>query len=387
MTSLPLPPRPSAWLPLFALFLTGLSAPFLISAQAPPPEVETRFGIRIVPGPMDTVLLKDYKPETSLVVPKTDIPKARFPVIDAHTHNWMSRIITPEDVDSWVKTMDDVGVEYTVVFTGSYGESFQRQVELFSHHKNRFQLWCSLDTEDIGAADYPKRVAAAVEECHRLGGRGIGEITDKGSGIQRDELPKRERLHFDDPRLDLAWQACARLNLPVNMHIADHPSAWQPLGPQQERTPDFQSFNLYGKDVLSYDELIASRDRLLLRHPKTTFIACHFSNQGNDFATLGKALDRFPNLYLDLSARDYEIGRQPRSAARFLARYQDRVLFGTDMERDPSMYRGWWRLLESDDEFMPGRIWWPYYGLQLPDTVLESIYRTTAKRLLNWEPW
>ena len=30
-----------------------------------------------------------------------------------------------------------------------------------------------------------------------------------------------------------------------------------------------------------------------------------------------------------------------------------------------SMYEGWWRLLESADEYMPGRIWWPYYGLAL----------------------
>jgi uncharacterized protein len=352
-----------------------------------PPETQTRFGIRITPGPMDEILLKDYEPDSSLVVPETEVPKARFRVIDAHTHNWMSRIITPEDVDDWVKTMDDVGVEYTIVFTDDYGEKFAKQIQLFAHHKDRFQLWCSLDTTNIDAPDYPQRVAAEVERCHQLGARGIGEITDKGSGIQRGTLPREKRLHFDDPRLDLAWQACARLNMPVNMHIADHPSAWQPLGPNQERTPMFQGFNLHGKDVLSYEELLASRDRMLEKHPNTKFIACHFSNQGNDLAALGKVLDRYPNLYLDLSARDYEIGRQPRTAAKFLAKYKDRVLFGTDMERAPSMYRGWWRLLETADEYIPGRIWWRYYGLELPDEVLRAIYRETALKVLNFEPW
>jgi hypothetical protein len=68
-----------------------------------------------------------------------------------------------------------------------------------------------------------------------------------------------------------------------------------------------------------------------------------------------------------------------------LARYKDRVLFGTDMERDPAMYRSWWRLLESADEYLPGRIWWRYYGLELPAPVLQSLYRDNAKRVLNWQ--
>jgi predicted TIM-barrel fold metal-dependent hydrolase len=174
------------------------------------------------------------------------------------------------------------------------------------------------------------------------------------------------------------------LRLPINLHIADHPSCWKPLGPRQERTPDFQSFNLYGKDVPSYEELLATRDRLLAKHPKTTFIACHFSNQGNDLASLGKTLDQFPNLMLDIAARDYEIGRQPRFATVFFKRYRDRLLFGTDMGRQQSMYVGWWRLLETADEYIPGRIWWRYYGLELPSDVLESVYQGNARRLLNW---
>ena len=73
------------------------------------------------------------------------------------------------------------------------------------------------------------------------------------------------------------------------------------------------------------------------------------------------------------------------SAARFLAQYKDRILFGTDMQRDPGMYRGWWRLLETGDEFIPGRIWWRYYGLELPADVLRAVYRDNARRLLNWQ--
>jgi len=336
---------------------------------------------------MDTILLKDYQPESSLIVPVTNVPKARFPVIDVHTHASQGRIRTKEDVDDWVRTMDEVGIEYTVVFTGAHGDRFQQYVDLFKHQSKRFQLYCSLYASNVTAPDYPQRAAAEIERCYQMGARGIGEVTDKGSGIQRDALPREQRLHFDDPRLDLAWQTCARLKMPVNFHIADHPSAWRPLGPNQERTPIFQTFNLHGKDVLSFEELMATRDRMLQKHPNTTFIACHFSNMGHDLAALSKVLDRFPGLYLDLSARDYEIGRQPRTAAAFLKKYKNRILFGTDMERDHAMYRGWWRLLETADEFIPGRIWWRYYGLELPDDVLRAIYRDNAKKVLNLTSW
>jgi predicted TIM-barrel fold metal-dependent hydrolase len=311
---------------------------------------QTKFGVSVQPGPMDTVLLKDYAPASSLVTSETKVTKARFPVIDVHAHTSQSRIKTAGDVADWVRTMNETGVETTIVFTGATGTEFDRQAELFKTHGKRFQVWCSLEGGDVNAPDWPERAARELDRCYRKGARGIGELTDKGSGMQQGALPRDKRLHPDDARLDPLWRKAAELKIPVNIHIADHPSCWKPLGPNQERTPDFQHFNLYGKDVLSYEELLTRRDRMLMRHRNTTFIACHLGNQGNDLTTLGKVLEQHPNLYLDISARDYEVGRQPRGAARFLAKYQDRVLFGTDMERAPSMYRSWWRLLETADE-------------------------------------
>ncbi len=367
------------------LFVAAAAALALIAAQRPE-EKTVKYGVRVQAGPMDTILLKDYAPESSLVAPETFVPKARYPVIDVHSHTSMSNIKTPADVDAWVRTMDEVGIEKSIVFTGATGAEFDRQAELYlKRYPTRFQLWCSLDTTNFDAPDYAERAVRELVRCYSKGARGVGELTDKGSGMQSASLPPGKRLHIDDPRLDPVWQKCAELKLPVNIHIADHPSCWRPLGPKQERTPDFQHFNLYGKDVLSYEELLARRDRLLARNPRTIFIACHLSNQGNDLAALAKALDRYPNLYVDISARDYELGRQPRNAARFLAWYSGRVLFGTDMGREKHMYQAWWRLLETADEYLPGRIWWRYYGLELPPPVLESLYRGNARKILNWD--
>jgi predicted TIM-barrel fold metal-dependent hydrolase len=333
------------------------------------------------------VLLKDYDPHPTLVTPVTKIDKAKFPTIDVHTHSHMCNIHTREDVNAWLRTMDEVGIETSAVFTDAIGDDFDQQAQLFKPFGKRFLIFCSMDARNIDAPEYSARVVRELERCVRNGARGLGELTDKGWGMQGDSkapLPRSLRMHPDDARLDPLWDKCADLKIPVNVHIADHPSCWQPLGPHQERTPDFQIFNLYGKDVPSYDELLSYRDRMVAKHPRTTFIAAHLGNQGNDLASLAKVLDRHPNFYVDIAARDYEVGREPRFALKFLTQYQDRVLFGTDMGRDKAMYQAWWRLLESGDEFIQGRLWWRLYGLEAPSPVLEKVYARNAKRILNW---
>jgi len=380
---------------VFILLAGGAAFLGAQTQKDPAPKRVVKYGVPVVAGPMDSVLLKDYAPDSSLVVPQTKVDIARFTVIDVHSHSKMNNIKTADDVRKWVKIMDDVGIETSVVYLDAIGDEFEKTAALFRPYGKRFILYCSIDTHDIGAPDYPQRAVRELERCYRNGARGVGELSDKGWGViggmaAADEgfknTPQKLRMHPDDPRLDAFWEKCAELKLPVSLHVADHPSAWQPLGPHQERTPDFQTFNLYGKDVPSYQELLNMRDRAIAKHPHTTFVACHLGNQGNDLASLAKVLDRYPNLYVDIAARDYELGREPRTALKFLTKYKDRVLFGTDMGNDPAMYRGWWRLLETADEYIPGRIWWRLYALELPDPVLKAIYRDNALRILNWKP-
>ncbi|MFC2081245.1 amidohydrolase family protein [Bacteroidota bacterium] len=333
-------------------------------------------------GPMDGILLKDHAPRSTLVTRETFVPKAKYPVIDSHVHV-VGR--TPEEVAEWVRTMDEVGMETSLVLTGATGMEFDALADsLTKAYPGRFRLYCGMDRSDIDSQDYSERIVAELVRCYSKGACGVGEISDKGYGITRDpDISPEKRLHPDDPRLDAFWEKCAELKMPVNLHVADHPSSRTPLDVYQERSPDYQHFNLFGKDVPSHDELIARRNRTLKNHPKTIFIACHLGNQGHDLARLGQAMDMYPNLYLDTSARDYELGRTPRASAAFLTKYQDRILFGTDMGREKSMYQIHWRLFETADEYIVGRAGWRYYGLELPTTVLESIYRSTAKRIFN----
>ncbi len=339
-------------------------------------------GVDAAPGPMDTILVRDYAPRSSVVTRQSFKPKARYPAIDCHIHVVASN---PGEVAEWVKTMDEVSIEKSIVLTEATGAAFDALVKLLPEaHPGRFLLFCGIDLTDIENPDYSKRIVAELERCHRMGAQGVGEVIDKGFGIAEDPaLAPNKRLHIDDPRLDPFWEKCAELGMPVNLHAADHPSCWTQLDVYQERSPDYQHFNMFGKNVPSYEEMISMRNRVVEKHPKTLFIACHLGNQGHDLEKLSTELDKYPNLFLDTSARDYEIGRTPRASARFLTKYRDRVFFGTDQGRERSLYQIHWRLLESADEYFEGRVGWRYYGLELPDQVLKSLYHGNAARIFK----
>ena len=68
----------------------ALAAAVAVLLARPALDKKMRYGVYVEPGPMDAILLKNYKPESSLVVPETRIEKARFPVIDVHTHSFMN---------------------------------------------------------------------------------------------------------------------------------------------------------------------------------------------------------------------------------------------------------------------------------------------------------
>jgi hypothetical protein len=113
------------------------------------------------PNPMDSILLKDYHPDTSLVVPQTQVLKPRFPAIDVHSHVYAT---TPEQVAEWVRTMDETGVQATVILSGATGDKFDHLVELYAKaHPGRFVLFCGVDTTNIEASDYPERAARELE--------------------------------------------------------------------------------------------------------------------------------------------------------------------------------------------------------------------------------
>jgi predicted TIM-barrel fold metal-dependent hydrolase len=163
--------------------------------------------------------------------------------------------------------------------------------------------------------------------------------------------------------------------------LSAHPD-WHFWPPQVDGEPDSPGFP-------RFDDIIEAFDRLLGRHPDTTFIGAHVGCAAEDLARVSSMLQRHSNLSVDISARIAELGRQPYSAREFITAHADRVLFGTDEGYDPAMYRIHYRFLETKDESFdysldepPPQGRWQIHGLGLPEDVLRKVYAGNAQRLI-----
>ena len=338
----------------------------------------------------DKFLLKDYRPKSVYRTPKTEIARAKYPVTDVHCHGARPIDRLPE----WVKVMDAAGIEKAVIFTGaSTPERFADVRQPYAKYPGRFDVWCGFDFTGGDQPGFGPNAVKALEECHRLGAMGVGDVSDKGWGFRASgggrgaTRPPTPGPHADDPRMDALWDACARLGMPINIHVSDPYWSYLPMDKTNDGLMNGYTWRIDEKQpgILGHDGLIQSLEGAAKKHPKTMFIACLLANLDYDLTRLGQMFDRNPNLFADISARFAETAPIPRFVNRFFQKYPDRVLYGTDMAYNQRMFSTTFRILESEDEHFYERdlnfnfdYHWPLYGLGLPDAVLRKVYRDNA---------
>jgi uncharacterized protein len=330
--------------------------------------------------------IRDYKPRSTLVVPQHPVPRAKFPVVDVHGHP--PSPTGAADYERVVKAMDSLNVRVMVYAQGNSSDRIPGLVDAVKKSPNpdRMVIFTNLTIRDVGPG-FGARAAAQLEADVKAGAAGLGEIM-KGFGLTARKADG-SRLKLDDPELDPIWQACARLNIPAFIHTGDPAEFFQPLDYNNERWlemalfPDRRYFDR--SRFPPFDDLMAERDRLFARHPKTTFIIAHMGWHANDLGRLGAMFDRMPNLYTEVGAILYDLGRQPRMARDFFVKYQDRILFGKDSYQ-PDEYPYYWRVFETNDEYFDYyrdyHAFWKLYGMGLPDVVLKKVYYGNALKLI-----
>lgn len=332
---------------------------------------------------IDELKLKDYRPVSIFRVPVSDVQRARFPVIDVHTHDYAR---TDADLDEWVRKMDTLGIRKTIILSGRTGQAFDEIVKRYSRYPDRFDVWCGFDFSDFEKPGWIDRAIRELERCKEMGAKGVGEISDKGRGVVFSRKGSADAMHIDDPRITPLLRKCGELGMPVNVHVADPIWAYLPIDSLNDGLVSASRWRIDMKPgMLDHPQLLATLENAAGNSPGTTFIACHLANCDFDLERLGSLFDRYPNLYADISARYYQTASIPRRVKAFYTRYGDRLLYGTDMSTDIRMYRFTFRVLQTADEHFYFRYTyhWPLYGLDLSDDVLRKIYHDNASRLLN----
>jgi len=336
--------------------------------------------------------------------------------IDAHAH------ISPELTSEALAFYRRFGVEVAVNVSGrTPGDGLEESVEAARGSRGRLYFMCNVPWIVPGPSprpfpvDHPRFVELAIaslERCRELGGvafkipkvLGLGAVRSDGSLVP-----------VDDPILDPIFDRAGELGMPVLIHSGDPQAFFERPTPENERYEELRehpAWSFYGTGAPSWEDVFSQYERRVARHPSVTFIGAHFGNCPEEPARVAAMLERYPNLNVDTAARIPEIGRHdPDELREIFVRFQDRILFATDLGygldmlgrkrvvlgsggREPStdgdaegFFRSTWRFFETRELGIPsptpiqGR--WTISGLGLPREALEKIYHGNAERLLG----
>ncbi len=350
------------------------------------------------PRHLRRIYLDEFRPTSELKTPQHILKRAKFPCVNVHTHPGR---LTDRQIDEMVGVMDQSNIAVSISLDGRAGPRFAEHGQrLTERHPGRFVVFVRMDyigsadpdqlaTWDVHKPGFGLRMADRLSDAVRQGAAGLKLIKSLGLSL-RD--PQGKLIKPDDRRFDPVWQRAGELKIPVLWHCADPVAFFRPSDEKNERWEELYrhpEWSFYGRDFPSHQELIDARNRVIARHPQTTFLCAHMADIPEDLAKLGGYLDRYPNMFVEIAARVAELGRQPYTARRFFLKYADRILFGTDGVPPVSELIPHWRFLETWDESFPyednpfpPQGLWNIYGLGLPDDVLKNVYYENAARLI-----
>jgi predicted TIM-barrel fold metal-dependent hydrolase len=348
---------------------------------------------------------------SSAVASPVDTPRrferASFPVFDVHTH------IEPSATARALAIFDERNVRMAVNLSGGApGDGLEEALAQQQASGGRIIPFCLVDWRGVGDPGWLSGAIATLEGCAARGVKGwkIPKVLGLAAGDGRGN-----RLRVDDPQLDPLFERAGALGLVVLIHSGDPRAFFDPPTPDNERWDELRvhpNWSFAHPRFPRWTEVLTEFENRVLRHPNTRFIGAHFGNAAEDPDRVERLLERAPHYYIDTAARIPEFGRHdPERMRRFFLRWQDRILFGTDLGLGPDprdlmlgstgeapptpaeVTRFWtatFRYFETRDRRfehptpIQGR--WTIDGIGLPPDVLRKVYGANAARLLG-VPW
>lgn len=311
-------------------------------------------------------------------------------VIDCHVHLWVLRnTVTPELIQkqrtALLETIKQSGINSMYIFSGNNDAALtlkQRNPDRF--HAGGYIPWSS-STESLKVKDWDKYITS----LKLRGYAGVGEMGSK-TALRSVHTP------LDSEYYKGFWEACEKQDFPVLCHVGDVEDFWY-----EDKTPQWakdRNWGYYNGDYPSLQELYTEVENILDKHPDLKVTFCHFLFMSPDIERIDQFLSDYPNACLDLSLGVelmYNISQNRDEYRDFFRRYDDRILFGTDIGMSntlPEHLARIWLIrnfLETDEQFHTvqeadkylTRYDKPYQGLDLPRNSLNKIYATNFRRL------
>ncbi|WP_205667112.1 amidohydrolase family protein [Arenibacter latericius] len=321
--------------------------------------------------------------------------------IDTHIHVFTNRnsFVEQAKKDNFrlLNIMVDLS-NWKELIKSQYDYSFsQKKV-----HPEQFEVVSSFSIEDWDNPDFIKNTIAWLDKNFEEGAIGVKVWKNIGMDFRDKE---NQLIMIDHPRLDSIFNHLVSKKIPVLGHLGEPKNCWLPLDEMttnndREYFEEHPQYHMYQHPELpSYEEQIAARDRMLENHPDLVFIGAHMGSLEWSVDELAKRLDKFPNMAIDLAARMgqvfYQTAEDREKVRNFFIKYQDRVLYATDLvdegkddasELQQEMHDTWlrdWRFFVTDEVMTSNLINEEFKGLKLPKRVVDKIYLHNAKKWFN----
>lgn len=337
-------------------------------------------------------------PSSSSATPYSMADFAAAKKFDAHVH----MNVVPSSLLAQVRADGFEVMAINVDYPDFPGLDVQRDAALKLVHQDprRVHWAATFSMKGFGEPDWSARTQAELAKSAALGARAVKVWKNIGMIEKRAD---GSLIMLDDPAFGPVAQQIEKLGLTLIAHQGEPYNCWLPLDQMTtdndreyfEHHPQYHMF--LHPEQPSHADLMAVRDRFVAAHPKLRFDGAHLASLEYDVEVLAAFLDKFPNANADLAARmsqvQYQSVRAREKVRNFFIRYQDRLMYGTDLTENPgdvpaettkSAHETWlsdWRYLATTESQRVDMIKADVPGLALPRAVIDKIYYRNARRV------
>jgi len=315
--------------------------------------------------------------------------------IDAHTHiGQTSPAFVAMLEHLHMHVLDILYVDDASAYRTSLDRQRQDALNFIAASKGYATLCTTFDPFPINSVNFSQNAIGALDEDFARGA--VAAKVWKNIGMEIKNARGRFAM-LDDPLFEPIYQDITARRKTLIIHAGAVDAAWQPDHPASPRSNYFEANPQWDMskipDAPQKKDILQARDHLLSMNPDLLVVGAHFGSMTEHLDELGTRLDRYPNFAVDTAARVQLLVTQPREKVRaFLLKYQDRILYGTDLRFESGngdqVAREWeylyaldWRYFATDDTFV--YYGHPVEGLNLPHPVLKKLYHDNA---VHWIP-
>lgn len=264
----------------------------------------------------------------------------------------------------------------------------------------RFAFFGTFSVDSFGKPDFANEVISVIDRCIQNGASGI-KIWKNIGMVLLDSTGRY--VMVDDPAFDPIFKYMESKKIRVMGHLGEPKNCWLPFSEMTDTSnlryyKSNPQYHMYQHpEAPSYEDQINARDNLLRKYPELEFTGAHFASLEWSVDEIARRLDSFPNLTVDMSARmghlQYQSIADYEKVRKFLVKYQDRILYGTDitvnsMEKNPGaraqqIYDRWvsnWVYLATDStqkiNNLPGEV----RGMNLSKETIDKIFNSNANK-------